>query len=36
MEWIKSIQGEVSVAQACAWAGLSRATYYRWKDKYGS
>jgi putative transposase len=36
VEWIKSIQGEVSVAQACAWAGLSRATYYRWKDKYGS
>ncbi len=24
------------MAQACAWIGLSRSTYYRWKAAYGS
>ncbi|MEE4571140.1 IS3 family transposase [Paenibacillus polymyxa] len=36
MEWIESIRGEVSVKQACAWIGISRATYYRWKAEYAS
>lgn len=31
MEWIESIREEVSVAQACKWIGVPRATYYRWK-----
>lgn len=31
MAWIESIQGEVSVKQACEWLGIARATYYRWK-----
>ncbi|MCM3786792.1 IS3 family transposase, partial [Neobacillus mesonae] len=25
----------MSVTQACAWIGISRATYYRWKVTYG-
>lgn len=29
--WISSIQGEISISQACAWLGVPRATYYRWK-----
>ncbi|MFZ4193759.1 hypothetical protein ACOZB4_07050 [Paenibacillus sp. NPDC058898] len=33
---MESIRGEVSVTQASAWIGLPRATYYRWKDAYGS
>lgn len=36
VEWIESICEEVSVSQACAWIGLPRATYYRWKSAYGS
>ncbi|KRE46168.1 tail length tape measure protein [Paenibacillus sp. Soil522] len=31
VELVDSIQGEVSVTQACAWLGVPRATYYRWK-----
>ncbi|WFB56789.1 IS3 family transposase [Paenibacillus sp. BR1-192] len=34
VEWVESVRGEVSVTQACAWIGLSRSTYYRWKDAY--
>lgn len=34
--WMQSLRGEVSVAQACAWLGLPRATYYRWKAAYGT
>ncbi|MGG4345001.1 IS3 family transposase [Paenibacillus lautus] len=33
---MEPIRGEVSLTQACAWIGISRATYYRWKDAYGS
>ncbi|WP_085982514.1 IS3 family transposase [Paenibacillus sp. FSL H8-0457] len=29
--WIESIREEVTVTQACAWLGIARATYYRWK-----
>jgi len=29
--WMGSIRGEVTVSQACAWLGIARATYYRWK-----
>ncbi|MNI46067.1 hypothetical protein D3C73_1005130 [compost metagenome] len=36
VEWIESIRGEISVTQACAWVGLPRATYYRWKAEYRS
>ncbi|CAM4433646.1 Integrase catalytic domain-containing protein [Paenibacillus tarimensis] len=36
MAWMESIRGEVSVSQACAWIGLPRATYYRWKAAYES
>lgn len=35
VKWMESIQGDVSVTQACAWIGISRATYYRWKVNYG-
>nr|WP_165593415.1 IS3 family transposase [Paenibacillus solani] len=35
VEWMESIRGEVIVSQACAWIGLPRATYYRWKASYG-
>lgn len=35
VEWMESIRGEVSVSQACAWIGVPRATYYRWKAAYG-
>ncbi|MCM3274353.1 IS3 family transposase, partial [Paenibacillus elgii] len=34
--WMESIRGEVSVFQACAWLGIPRATYYRWKAAYGA
>ncbi|WP_342476556.1 IS3 family transposase [Paenibacillus sp. FSL H7-0350] len=29
--WIESIRAEVKVSEACAWLGVARATYYRWK-----
>ncbi len=29
--WIESIREEVTVLEACAWLGIARATYYRWK-----
>ncbi|MGV2887930.1 IS3 family transposase [Paenibacillus taichungensis] len=29
--WIESIRKEVTISEACAWLGISRATYYRWK-----
>lgn len=29
--WIESIREEVTVKEACAWLGIARATYYRWK-----
>jgi len=29
--WIESIRDEVTVSEACAWLGIARATYYRWK-----
>ncbi|OKP75728.1 tail length tape measure protein [Paenibacillus helianthi] len=29
--WIESIRAEVTVSEACAWLGIARATYYRWK-----
>lgn len=29
--WIESIRKEVTVSEACAWLGIARATYYRWK-----
>nr|WP_127510492.1 MULTISPECIES: IS3 family transposase [Paenibacillus] len=32
--WIEAIRGEVCVKQACAWLGIARATYYRWKAAY--
>ncbi|WP_085982516.1 IS3 family transposase [Paenibacillus sp. FSL H8-0457] len=34
VEWVESVRGEISVTQACAWIGLSRSTYYRWKNAY--
>ncbi len=34
--WMESIRGEVSVSQACAWLGVPRSTYYRWKASYGA
>lgn len=33
--WMASIRGQVSVSQACAWLGIPRSTYYRWKAAYG-
>ncbi|MCM3781412.1 IS3 family transposase [Neobacillus mesonae] len=35
VEWVESIRGDVSVTQACAWIGISRSTYYRWKVTFG-
>lgn len=32
VELVESIRGTVSVVQACAWLGVPRATYYRWKS----
>lgn len=29
--WIESIREEVTVSEACAWLGIARANYYRWK-----
>ncbi len=29
--WMESIRGEVNITQACAWLGIARSTYYRWK-----
>lgn len=29
--WIESIRTEITVSEACAWLGIARATYYRWK-----
>ncbi|SEN61016.1 Transposase InsO and inactivated derivatives [Paenibacillus sp. OK076] len=29
--WIESIRKEVTISEACAWLGIARATYYRWK-----
>ncbi|MFX3632691.1 MAG: IS3 family transposase [Candidatus Pristimantibacillus sp.] len=34
VEWVESIRREVSITQACAWLGIPRATYYRWKASY--
>jgi hypothetical protein len=31
VEWIESICDEMTVSEACAWLGIARATYYRWK-----
>ena len=30
---IESFRGELSVIQACAWLGVPRSTYYRWKAR---
>ncbi|WP_429851039.1 helix-turn-helix domain-containing protein [Brevibacillus porteri] len=30
--WMESIKGEVNIAQACAWLGIARSTYYRWRS----
>ena len=30
---IESFRGELSITQACAWLGVPRSTYYRWKSK---
>lgn len=30
---IESFRGELSITQACAWLGVSRSTYYRWKAR---
>lgn len=29
--WIESIREEVTISEACAWLGIARATYYRWR-----
>ena len=34
--WMESIGREISITQACAWLGVPRATYYRWKAAYGA
>ena len=31
--WMESIQSLTTVQQACAWIGLPRSTYYRWKKQ---
>ncbi|WP_125461094.1 IS3 family transposase [Paenibacillus ihbetae] len=36
VEWIESVREEVSVTQAYAWIGVTRATYYRWKAALAS
>lgn len=36
VELVESIRGTVSVVQACAWLGIPRATYYRWKAEGGT
>lgn len=28
---MESIRGEISITQACAWLGVARSTFYRWK-----
>lgn len=28
---MKAVIGEISITQACAWLGIPRSTYYRWK-----
>lgn len=33
VDLVESIQGKVTVKQACSWLGVPRATYYRWKAK---
>jgi putative transposase len=33
IELVELIQGEITITQACAWLGVPRATYYRWKAK---
>ncbi|WP_138185727.1 IS3 family transposase [Paenibacillus alvei] len=30
--WVESIRGEISITQACAWLGIPRSNYYRWKS----
>jgi len=30
---IESFRGELSISQACAWLGVPRSTYYRWKSR---
>lgn len=34
--WIESIRDKVTVSEACAWLGIARATYYRWKAAMGT
>lgn len=29
--WIESVREDVTISEACAWLGIARATYYRWK-----
>jgi putative transposase len=36
VELVESIREKVSVAQACGWLGVPRATYYRWKSAHES
>ncbi|WP_131724780.1 hypothetical protein [Paenibacillus solani] len=31
VDWAETGWVEVSLSQACAWHGIARATYYRWK-----
>jgi len=33
VELVELIHEEVTITQACAWLGVSRATYYRWRAK---
>ncbi|OBY77562.1 hypothetical protein BBG47_21075 [Paenibacillus sp. KS1] len=30
--WMEAIRGEISITQACAWLGIPRSNYYRWKS----
>ncbi|MGC5328323.1 IS3 family transposase [Brevibacillus sp. SYSU BS000544] len=30
---VEAVKGEISITQACAWLGISRSTYYRWKTR---
>lgn len=32
--WMESIRGEINITQACAWLGIARSTFYRWKTAY--
>ncbi|OME78713.1 transposase [Paenibacillus sp. FSL A5-0031] len=33
VELVELIHGEVTITKACAWLGVPRATYYRWRAK---